>query len=113
MAKLIEVLIMGGVACLMFWLACAIGIKQRMTLIAGYNEKSAHLVADKPGLARLIGRTCFLVGLGAAVMPIVTAVWEGSSKGFYTSMGAFGGYLIGIVAHTSLQARDYAHKREP
>jgi presenilin-like A22 family membrane protease len=81
-----------------------------MSLIAGYNEKSAHLVVDKPGLARLIGRMCFLVGLGAAVMPITTAVWGGSPKGFYVCMGAFGGYLAGIVGFVSLQARDYTKK---
>ena len=110
MAKLIEVLIMGGVAGLMFWLSYAIGIKQRMTLIAGYNEKSAHLVTDKPGLARLIGRICLLVGVGAAVMPIATAIWSGYPKGFYTCMGALGGYLAGVVAFTTLQARDYTRR---
>jgi hypothetical protein len=35
MAKFVEVLIMGGVAGLMFWFAYAIGIKHRMSLIAG------------------------------------------------------------------------------
>ena len=110
MAKFIEVLIMEGVAGIMFWLSYAIGIQQRMNLIAGYNEKTAHLVVDKPGLARLIGRICFLVGIGAAVMPVATAVWSGSLRGFYACMGAFGGYLAGIIAFTMLQARDYTRR---
>ncbi len=107
MAKVIEVLIMGGIAALMFWLSYAIGVKQTMTLIAGYNEKTAHLVVDKPGLARLVGRMCFLVGLGTALMPVATTVVSGSLKGLYACIGAYGGYLSGIVAFTALQSRDY------
>ena len=110
MAKLIEVLIMGSVAGLMFYLSYAIGVKQRMSLIAGYNEKTAHLVVDKPGLARLIGRICFLVGVGVAVMPVATAIWGGYPRGFYACMGAFGGYLAGVLAFTTLQARDYTRR---
>ena len=110
MAKFIEVLIMEGVAGIMFWLSYAIGIQQRMNLIAGYNEKTAHLVVDKPGLARLIGRMCFLIGFGAALMPVVTAFLISGPKGFYAVMGAFGGYIAGIVALTALQSRDHTQR---
>jgi len=110
MAKLLEIFIMGGAAALMFYFWYAIGVRQRMSLIAGYNEDTAHLVDDKPGLARLIGRMCLLVGVGAAIMPVATTVWGGSLKGLYACMGAFGGYLAGLVALTTLQARDYARR---
>jgi hypothetical protein len=107
LAKAIEILIMEGAAVLLFGFAYRIGVKKRMDLIAGYNEKSARLVNDKDGLARLIGRLCFLVGCAAAAMPVVTGVWGSSRPGIWGCIGGFLGFLIGVVAFTSMQAREY------
>lgn len=106
-AKLIEILVMEGIAALMFWLAYAIGIKQRMELIAGYNKRSAELVTDKPGLARLIARLCLLVGLASAVMPLLTYLWGTTAIGMAACIGAYGGFLIAVILMVMLQARDY------
>ena len=110
MSKIIEVLVMEGIALLMFWFAYLIGVKKKMTLIAGYNEKSAQYVTDKDGLARLIGRLCLLVGLASAVMPIATAIWGATVFGYASCTGAYGGFIVGAVGLTVLQARDYASK---
>lgn len=105
--KLLEIVIMEGVAVVMFWFAYAIGVRQRMELIAGYNERTAHRVTDKPGLARLVGRMCGLVGLAAAVMPIATWLWGDTASGLAACIGGFGGVFAGAVGLTVLQARDY------
>jgi len=86
-AKLIEIIVMEGIALLMFWFAYLIGVKKKMELIAGYNKKSSQYVTDKEGLARLVGRLCLLV-----------------------CTGAFGGFVAGAIGVTVLQARDYATK---
>jgi hypothetical protein len=108
--KFLEIVILGGAAALLFWLSYAIGVKKRLGLIAGYNEKSAHLVRDKAGLARLIGRLCFLVACAAVLMPIATGIWGFSRSGLWGCIGGFIGFLAGVVAFTSLQAREYAVK---
>lgn len=107
-AKLIEILVMEGIAVLMFWFAYAIGVQKKMELIAGYNEKSARYVTDKEGLARLVGRLCLLVGLASGAMPIATTIWGGTATGYASCTGAFGGFIAGAVGLTALQARDYA-----
>jgi hypothetical protein len=109
-AKLVEVLVMEGIAVLMFWFAYLIGIKKKMELIAGYNEKSAQYVTDKDGLARLVGRLCLLVGLASGVMPIATTMWGATATGLASCLGAFGGFITGVIGITVLQARDYAAK---
>jgi hypothetical protein len=115
--KILEVLIMEGVAAVMFWFAWAIGVKKKMELIAGYNERSAKYVSDKGGLARLIGRLCLLVGVATALMPVATTVWGSTPLGFAACMGGFGGFLVGTIALTVLQSRDYTTRpsavREP
>ncbi len=106
--KLIEILVMEGIAVLMFVFAYQIGIKGRMELIAGYNQRSAKRVHDKQGLKRLIARTCLLVGIGCAVMPLLTYLAGDSSTGFAHVSGGFGGFLVGVIGMVMLQARDYA-----
>jgi hypothetical protein len=109
-AKVLEIVILGGAAALLFWFSYAIGVKKRLGLIAGYNEKSALLVSDKDGLARLIGRLCFLLGCAALLMPIATGIWGFSRSGLWGCIGGFIGFLAGVVAFTSLQAREYTVK---
>ena len=109
-AKVLEIGILGGAAALLFWFSYAIGVKKRLGLIAGYNEKSAHLVRDKAGLARLIGRLCFLVGCAAALMPFATELFGVSRSGIWGCIGGFIGFLVGVVAFTTLQAREYTMK---
>ena len=106
-AKLIEILVMEGIALLMFVFAYLIGIKGRMELIAGYNERTADRVTDKAGLRRLIARTCLLAGIASAVMPLLTYLAGDSSTGFAHVTGGFGGFLVGIIGMVMLQARDY------
>jgi hypothetical protein len=106
-AKLVEILVMEGIAMLMFWFAYLIGIKKRMELIAGYNERTARYVTDRDGLARLVARLCLLVGLACAAMPFATSLWGITATGLATCIGAFGGFLAGAVGLTMLQARDY------
>ncbi len=107
MQKLIETVIMIGVAVLMFGLAYAIGVKHKMHLIAGYNERTAKYVTDKPGLARLIVRLCILVGIASALMPLVTHLWGATSRGLTMCIGHYGGFILGVVALTALQSREY------
>jgi len=109
--KLIELVIMEGVAGVMFWFAYAIGVRHRMELIAGYNERTAHRVTDKPGLARLVGRMCGLLGVASAVMPIATWLWGDTEVGLAACVGGFGGFIAGAVGVTVLQSRDYTIKR--
>lgn len=100
--KLIEILVMEGIALLMFWFAYLIGIRGKMELIAGYNARSASRVSDKPGLRRLIARTCLLVGIASALMPAVTHVFP-----LAYAIGGYGGFIVGVVGMVVLQARDY------
>ena len=110
-AKIAEIVVMEGIAALMFVFAYAIGVKKKMHLIAGYNERSAATVHDKPGLARLIARVCFVVGVASALMPLGTYLWGGSRTGFASLTGAYGGFIVGVVALTMLQAREHAGAR--
>ena len=105
--KIIELLIMESVAAVMFWFAYAIGVKRRMELIAGYNRRTADYVHDKPGLARLVGRVCLLIGVATALMPVATAIWGTSHAGFWVCLGVYCGFLAGAIALTALQSRDF------
>ena len=109
-AKLVEIIVMEGIAVLMLWFAYQIGIKKKMWLIAGYNEKSAQYVTDKAGLARLVARLCLLAGLASGAMPIATAIWGATATGYASCIGAYGGFIAGITGFTALQARDYTVK---
>jgi len=106
-AKIVETVVMEGIAVLMFVFAWAIGVKQKMQLIAGYNERSSARVDDKPGLARLIGRVCLAVGVASALMPVGTYLWGGTPTGFASMTGGYGGFIVGVVFLTVLQAREY------
>ena len=107
-AKFVEIVVMEGIALLMFAFAWAIGVKRKMHLIAGYNERSAASVHDKPGLARLIARTCLVIGAASALMPLGTYLWGGTPTGFASVTGGYGGLIVGVIALTILQAREYA-----
>ena len=106
-AKLIEIFVMEGIAVLMFVFAYVIGIKGKMELIAGYNEKTASRVTDKNGLKRLITRLCVLLGVGSALMPVLTYFSSSYPNGLAYSIGGFGGFIVGIVGMVMLQSRDY------
>lgn len=99
---------MEGIALLMFWLGYMIGVKKRMELIAGYNAKTADRVLDKDGLARLIARVCYLVGLASALMPVATTFLASNTFSFYGWVHGYGGFIVGVIALTLLQARDYS-----
>ena len=105
--KLIEILIMEGIAILMFVFAYQIGIKGKMELIAGYNKRTADRVTDKAGLRRLIARTCLLTGIGSALMPLLTHFAADHTNGMAHAIGAYGGFIVGIIGMVMLQARDY------
>jgi hypothetical protein len=105
--KLIEILIMEGIAILMFVFAYQIGIKGKMELIAGYNKRTADRVTDKAGLRRLIARTCLLTGIGSALMPLLTHFAAGHESGMAHAIGAYGGFIVGVIGMVMLQARDY------
>jgi len=107
-AKIVEIVVMEGVAALMFAFAWMIGVKQKLHLIAGYDERSADSVHDKPGLGRLVGRVCLVVGLASALMPLGTHFWGGTSNGFAALTGGYAGFIAGVVALTLFQAREYA-----
>ena len=107
-AKIVEIIVMEGIAALMFAFAWAIGVKQKLHLIAGYNERTAASVHDEPGLARLIGRVCLVVGIASAAMPLGTHLWGGTATGFATLTGGYAGFIAGVVALTMFQAREYA-----
>ena len=47
--KLIEILVMEGIAVLMFVFAWQIGVRGKMELIAGYNRKTASELPTRPG----------------------------------------------------------------
>lgn len=101
---------MEGIAVMLLWFAWMIGVRGKMELIAGYNAQSAQYVIDKQGLARLIARLCLLVAIASALMPLATTIWGLSLAGYWTCMGAYGGFIAGTVALTMLQARDYVEK---
>lgn len=105
--KLIEVLIMGGIAVLFFALAYLIGVKGKLELIAGYNERTASRVRDKDGLKRLITRLCILMAVASAFMPVLTHFAYAYSGGLAYSIGGYGGFILGVIAMVALQARDY------
>lgn len=106
-AKVIEILIMEGIALLMLWFGYMIGVKKKMELIAGYNRKTADRVIDKDGLARLIARVCYLVGIASALMPVATTFFGSTHTALMQWIGGYGGFIVGVVALTMLQARDY------
>lgn len=106
-AKLLEIIIMEGIAALMFMFAYLIGVKGKLELIAGYNEKTAHKVKDKNGLKRLITRLCVLVGLGSAIMPILTSLSASYPNGLFYCIGGYGGFIVGVTGMVVLQSRDY------
>lgn len=106
-SKLIEVLVMEGIAVLLFVFAYLIGVKDRLELIAGYNEQTASQVKDKNGLKRLITRLCVLLGVGSAFMPVLTHFAYHYPCGLAYSIGGYGGFIAGIVGIVVLQSRDY------
>lgn len=106
--KILEILIMEGIALLLFWLGYMIGVKKRMEFIAGYNEKTAHRVTNKEGLARLIARCCYLVGTASALMPVATAFFAPGHAALMQWIGGYGGFIAGVVSLTLLQARDFS-----
>lgn len=99
---MVEILVMEGIAVLLFGFAYLIGAKDRMDLIAGYNEKTAARVHDKVGLKRLIMRVCLLLGIGSALMPALTWWFD-----MTLVIGGYGGFILGLVGMVMLQARDY------
>ena len=106
-AKIIEVVVMEVVAAWMFYLAYLIGVKRRLNLIAGYNEKTAASVTDKDALARLVVRLLILVGAFSALMPVATSLWGSHPENMAMCIGAYMGFILGVLALTILQARDY------
>ncbi len=107
MIKITEILVMEGIAILMFVFAYLIGVKGKLKLIAGYNDRTESRVTDKEGLKRLIARTCLLVGIGTALMPVLTYFTATGPHGIAPVIGGYGGFVIGIISLVMLQARDY------
>ena len=105
--KVIEILIMEGIAVLLFIFAYQIGVKKRLEFIAGYNERTAAKVKDKDGLARLIARLCVLVGVGSALMPVLTHFASDYPCPLAHILGGYGGFILGVIGMVALQARDY------
>jgi uncharacterized membrane protein len=105
--KFIEILLMEGIAVLMFIFAYLIGAKGKLELIAGYNEKTALNVKDKNGLKRLITRLCILLGVGSAIMPILTHFSSSYPPGMAYVTGGYGGFILVIVGMVILQSKDY------
>lgn len=108
-SKLIEIFVMEGIAILLFVFAYLIGVKGKLELIAGYNERTASRVKDKNGLKRLITRLCILVGIGSAFMPVLTYFSYSYSHGLAYSIGGYGGFIVGAVGMVALQSRDYTY----
>jgi len=106
-AKIIEIFIMEGIALLMIWLGYMIGVKKRMEFIAGYNEKTADRVINKDGLARLIARVCYLVGIASAFMPVATALFGTTNAALMQWIGGYGGFIVGVVMLTLLQVQEF------
>lgn len=108
-SKLIEILVMEGIAVLLFVFAYSIGAKGKLELIAGYNERTAAKVKDKDGLKRLITRLCILVGVGSAFMPVLTYFSYSYPNGLTYSIGGYGGFILGAIGMVALQSRDYTY----
>ena len=106
-AKLIEILVMEGIAIIMFIFAYLIGVKGKLELIAGYNEQTAARVRDKNGLKKLITRLCVLLGVGSAIMPLLTYFSSNFPHGLAYSIGGYGGFILGVTGMVMLQSRDY------
>ncbi len=114
MAKLIEIRVLEGIAVSMFAFAYAIGVRRKVHLIAGYNEKSAEHVRDKPALARLVARLCVLVGAASAIMPVATYIWPSPQPAFDGVTGAYVGLIVGAAIMTILEAREFTSRdRQP
>lgn len=107
LGKVIEVLVMEGIAILLFVLAYLIGVKGKLELIAGYNEQTASKVKDKNGLKRLITRLCLLIGLGSGLMPLVTYLLSTYPGGLAYAVGGYCGFILGVIGMVALQSRDY------
>ena len=107
-AKIVEIFVMEGIALLLFAFAYAIGVKQKLHLIAGYNERSAATIHDEPGLGRFIARVCAAVGLASALMPFATFLWGRTATGLASVIGGYGGFVVGVLVLTLLHSRDYA-----
>lgn len=112
MEKLIEVIVAESIAVILFGFAYAIGVRRKMMLIAGYNQRTAKYIKDPHGLARLVGRVCMLAGVATALMPLATHFWGGTAPGWYMVVGHYGGFLIGIIVFTILQSREYVVTKE-
>ncbi len=106
-SKFIEILIMEGIAVLFFIFAYLIGARNKLELIAGYNEQTASKVKDKNGLKRLITRLCILTGVGSALMPIITHFSSNYPDGLAYSIGGYGGFILGVIGMVALQSKDY------
>ncbi len=107
MSKLIEIIVLEGTALLLFAFAYAIGVKGKMSLIAGYSAKTADQVRDKPALARLIARLLVLVGIASASMPLATAVWGRQSGALAMWVGGYAGFIVGTTALALWEAREF------
>ncbi len=83
-AKIIEIMIMEGIALLLFAFAYLIGVK-----------------------GRLISRLCLLLAVASALMPALTALVAARPHGLAYAIGGYGGFTLGLVGLVSLQARDY------
>jgi len=108
--KIFEIIVMEGIAVLMFVFAYLIGVKGKLELIAGYNEKTASKVKDKDGLKRLITRLCVLLGIASALMPILTYFSMKYPNGLAYCIGGYGGFILGLIGMVILQSRDYTSK---
>ena len=106
-ANLVALLIMEGIALLLFWFAYAIGVRGQYQLIAGYNARSAEQVTDKPGLGRLVAHCCITVGLASALLPFAMMLFGQTTAGYFGWLGAYGGVIGGTIVMTFLQARQF------
>lgn len=106
-SKLVELFVIEGIAVMLFVFAYLIGVRGRLNLIAGYSERSARKIKDKDGLKRLVTRLCLLLGIVTALLPLLTYVAAQYPAGLAYSVGAYGGFVAGVIAITLLQARDY------
>jgi len=107
MQEIVEIIVMEGIGAVMLWFAYAIGVRHRMSLIAGYNKRTAASVRDNPGLARLAARLCVSIGLASMLMPVLTFLWGREPAGMYTVIGGYGGFILGALAVTVLEAREF------
>ena len=106
-AKIIEIVILESIAAVLLLFAYLIGVKRKLNLIAGYNKRTAARVKDKDALARLIARSCFLLALLLALMPIATSVWGQGPCAIAMCIGAYSGFTGGVVMLMILQANEF------